>query len=82
MNSTGVLHQVTVVVAVEQPRPEIWRFFSHSILLKSGKSVYCGPADQALQQVARLVSLGLRCDFWGRVPAYRADSVVYFFSET
>jgi len=59
LNSTVALHQIAVVMAVEYPRPEIWRFFSHSILLKSGKSVYCGPADQALEEVARLDWLDL-----------------------
>lgn len=60
---TRIKHQVTVVVSVDQPRPEIWRLFSHSVLLKSGRAVLCGRADQALQEVARSESAFCRTIF-------------------
>lgn len=41
------------MVAIHQPRPEIWRLFSHTILVKGGRTVYCGPALEALGGVAR-----------------------------
>ncbi|CAM9752160.1 unnamed protein product, partial [Hapterophycus canaliculatus] len=34
--------KVSSVVSVGQPGPEVWKLFSHSILLKSGRTVYCG----------------------------------------
>eukprot|EP00752_Nemacystus_decipiens_P017717 g15885.t1 len=40
--------KVTLVVAIHQPRPEVWRLFSYAILLSRGRTVYCGPADGAL----------------------------------
>lgn len=40
-------------MSVDQPRPKIWRLFSHSVLLKSGRVVFCGRADQALEEIAR-----------------------------
>ena len=47
------LAQVTLVVAIHQPRPEVWQLFSHAILLSRGRHVYCGPADGALAGTAR-----------------------------
>ncbi|CAM9405066.1 unnamed protein product [Sphacelaria rigidula] len=45
--------KVTMVVAIHQPRPEIWELFSHTILIKSGRAVFCGRASQAISAVAR-----------------------------
>lgn len=49
--------QVTVVVAIHQPRPEIWQLFSHTVLLKSGRVVFCGPVVDALDEISR-------CGYW------------------
>lgn len=51
--------QVTSLISVGQPAPETWKLFSHSILLKSGRTVYCGPAEQALRGVTRCVSVSV-----------------------
>ncbi|CBJ26923.1 expressed unknown protein [Ectocarpus siliculosus] len=45
--------KVTLVVAIHQPRPELWLLFTHAILLKDGRTVYCGPADEALSSITR-----------------------------
>ncbi|CAM9493953.1 unnamed protein product, partial [Laminaria digitata] len=45
--------KVTIVVAIHQPRPEVWELFSHTILVKSGRVVYCGPAVDALDGISR-----------------------------
>lgn len=45
--------QVTIVVAIHQPRPEVWRLFDHAILLSGGRTVFCGPADEALGGTTR-----------------------------
>eukprot|EP00903_Cladosiphon_okamuranus_P010126 g9589.t1 len=44
--------KVTLVVAIHQPRPEVWELFSHAILLSGGRTVYCGPTDNALAGTA------------------------------
>eukprot|EP00752_Nemacystus_decipiens_P013076 g11565.t1 len=44
--------KVTLVVAIHQPRPEVWELFSHAILLSVGRTVYCGPTDGALAGIA------------------------------
>ena len=45
--------QVTIIVAIHQPRPEIWRLYSHAILVKHGRVVCCGPAVDALEVLTR-----------------------------
>eukprot|EP00752_Nemacystus_decipiens_P011511 g10221.t1 len=45
--------KVTIVVAIHQPRPEVWRLFDHAILLSGGRTVFCGPADEALAGTTR-----------------------------
>ncbi|CAM9386913.1 unnamed protein product [Ectocarpus sp. 4 AP-2014] len=47
--------KVTLVVAIHQPRPELWLLFTHAILLKDGRTVYCGPADEALSSITRFL---------------------------
>ncbi|CAM9378336.1 unnamed protein product, partial [Hapterophycus canaliculatus] len=34
--------KVTLIVAIHQPRLEVWQLFSHAILLSGGRTVYCG----------------------------------------
>ncbi|CAM9495088.1 unnamed protein product [Ectocarpus sp. 12 AP-2014] len=47
--------KVTLIVAIHQPRPELWLLFTHAILLKDGRTVYCGPADEALSSITRFL---------------------------
>eukprot|EP00903_Cladosiphon_okamuranus_P012833 g11992.t1 len=47
--------KVTIVVAIHQPRPEVWRLFDHAILLSGGRTVFCGPADEALAATSRYI---------------------------
>lgn len=42
-----------MVVAIHQPRPEVWQLFPHAILLSGGQTVYYGPAKSALAGTER-----------------------------
>lgn len=59
---------MTFVVAIHQPRPELWQLFTHAILISRGRKVYCGPAEGALAGTAR----------YGRVETARYGRVEAF----
>lgn len=54
---------MTIVVSIHQPRPEIWILFSHSLILNFGRIVFSGPANEALEVVSQhLPPSGGSCD--------------------
>ena len=44
-------NRVTIVVTIHQPRQEIWDLFSHSLVVKTGRLIFSGPARDALEGV-------------------------------
>jgi len=44
-------NMVTIVVTIHQPRQEIWDLFSHSLIVKTGRLIFSGPARDALEGV-------------------------------
>lgn len=66
--------EMTIIVSIHQPRPEIWNLFSHSIILKSGRIVFSGPADEALQGVTGLLPRNITQESEHREECTRSES--------
>lgn len=47
-------NRVTIVVTIHQPRQEIWDLFSHSLVVKTGRLIFSGPARDTFDGVDKL----------------------------